>query len=65
MDLSPPGSSVHGISQARIQEWISMLSSSASSWPRDGIRISCGLGFAGGFFIAKPLGKPNTTIINK
>ena len=37
----------------------------ASSGPRDRTRISCGLGIAGGFFIAKPLGKPNKTIIYK
>ena len=35
MDGSPPGSSVHGISQARILEWVSMPSSRASSPPRD------------------------------
>ena len=27
MDCSPPGSSVHGILQARIREWIAMPSS--------------------------------------
>ena len=27
MDCSPPGSSAHGISQARILEWVSMPSS--------------------------------------
>ena len=35
MDCSPPGSSVHGILQARILEWITMPSSRGSSWPRD------------------------------
>ena len=35
MDCSPPGSSVHGILQARILEWVAMLSSRGSSWPRD------------------------------
>ena len=33
MDCSPPGSSVHGISQARILEWVAI--SRGSSWPRD------------------------------
>ena len=33
--LSPPGSSVHGILQARILEWVFMLSSRGSSQPRD------------------------------
>ena len=33
MDYSPPGSSVHGISQARILEWVAISSSKGSSWP--------------------------------
>ena len=40
MDYSPPGSSVHGISQARILEWVAMSSSRGSSWPRDATRTS-------------------------
>ena len=55
IDCSPPGSSVHGISQARILEWVSMPSSRGSSWPRNPTCISC---TAGGFFTAEPLGKP-------
>ena len=35
MDYSPPGSSVHGILQGRILEWVAVLSSSGSSQPRD------------------------------
>ena len=34
-DCSPPGSSVHGILQARILEWVVMPSSKGSSQPRD------------------------------
>ena len=41
MDCSPPGSSVHGILQARILEWIAISSSSGSSRPRDRTHISC------------------------
>ena len=41
MDCSPPGSSVPGISQARIQQWVSITSSRESSWPRDQACISC------------------------
>ena len=41
MDCSSPDSSVHGILQARIQEWVSMPSSRRSSWPRHQTRISC------------------------
>ena len=33
-DCSPPGSSVHGILQARILEWAAMPSSRGSSRPR-------------------------------
>ena len=33
MDLSPPGSSVHGILQARILEWVAIPLSRWSSWP--------------------------------
>ena len=32
---SPLGSSVHGIFQARILEWVAIFSSRGSSWPRD------------------------------
>ena len=36
MDYSPPGSSVHGISQASILEWVAVSSSRGSSRTRDG-----------------------------
>ena len=55
MGHSPPGSSVHGILQARIQEWVAMPSSKRSFQSRDQICISC---IAGGFFTTEPLGKP-------
>ena len=35
MDYSPPGSSVHGIFQARILEWVAISSSRGSSRSRD------------------------------
>ena len=37
----PPGSSVHGILQARILEWVAISSSRGSSWPRDRAHIFC------------------------
>ena len=40
MDCSPPGSSVHGILQAKILEWAAMPSSRGSSWPRDWTCVS-------------------------
>ena len=41
MDYSPPGSSVHGILQARTLEWVVMPSCRGSSRPRNRTRISC------------------------
>ena len=41
MDCSPPGSSVHGILQARILDWVAMPSSRGSSPPRNRTCISC------------------------
>ena len=35
MDCSPPGSSVHGISQTRVLEWVAISFSRGSSQPRD------------------------------
>ena len=40
MDCSPPASSVHGILQARILEWVAMPSSKVSSQPRDRTQVS-------------------------
>ena len=41
MDCSSPGSSVHGIFQERILEWVAISFSRGSSWPRDCTRVSC------------------------
>ena len=41
MDYSPPDSSVHGILQARILEWVAIFFSRTSSWPRDQTQVSC------------------------
>ena len=35
-----PGSSVHGILQARILEWVAIPFSRGSSWPRDWTQVS-------------------------
>ena len=40
MECGPPTSSVHGILQARIMEWVAMPSSRGSSRPRDGACVS-------------------------
>ena len=41
MDCSPPGSSVLGILQARILEWVAISFSRGSSRPRDQTLVSC------------------------
>ena len=55
MDYNPPGSSVHGILQARILEWVAVPFSRGSSRPRDQTQLSC---IAGRLFTMEPLGKP-------
>ena len=40
VDCSPPGSSVHGILQARILEWVAISFSRGFSWPRDRTQVS-------------------------
>ena len=56
MNCSPPASSVHGILQARILEWVALSFSRGSSQPRDWTHVSC---LAGGFFTSEPPGKPS------
>ena len=41
MDCNPPDSSIHGISQARILEWVAISFSRGSSWPKDWTQVSC------------------------
>ena len=40
-NCSLPGSSLHGILQARILEWVAISSSRGSSWPRDQTHVFC------------------------
>ena len=54
MDCAP-GSSVHGILQARILEWVAVSFSRGSSRPKDQTWVSC---TAGRFFTTEPPGKP-------
>ena len=63
MDCSLPvyrrqrsSSSVHGMLQARILEWVAISFCKASSWPTDRSRVSCS---AVGFFTVEPLGSQN------
>ena len=47
MDCSLPGSSAHGILQAKILQWVAIPFSRVSSQPRDRTQVSH---IAGGFF---------------
>ena len=61
--VSPPGSSVHGILQARIPEWVAVLFSRGSSQPRDWTQVSS---IAGRFFTVWATRKaPITSPYNK
>ena len=59
MDSSPPGSSVCGILQARILEWVVMLSSTGSSRSRAQNSVSCSSCLVVGFFTTEPMGEPH------
>ena len=54
MDCSPPGSSAHGISQARILEWVAIPS--PGDLPIPG---TVSLALAGRFFTTAPTGMPS------
>ena len=64
VDCSRPGSSVHGILQARIREWVAISFSRVSSQPRDRTLVSrmagrCFILWATREFPYDYLGKPN------
>ena len=54
MDRGTWQATVHGVSQARILEWVAISSSRGSSWPRDQTHIFC---ITGEFFTTEPSGK--------
>ena len=58
--VDPPGSSVHGILQARIPEWVAISFSRGSSRPRDRTQFS----HIAGRHTSEPPGKPNTQTCN-
>ena len=63
LDYSPPGSSVPGIFQARILEWIAISSSRGSSGSRDQTRVSTSPALAGGLFPSSAnLGLPTSSL---
>ena len=57
MGYSLPGSSVQGIFQARIMEWVVIPFSRGSSQPRDWTHVSLALALASAFFTTSPCGK--------
>ena len=59
VDGSPPGSSVRGVSQTRVLEWIVISFSRESSQPRDWTCVSSVSCIATGFFAHEPSEKPN------
>ena len=61
MDCSLPGSSVHGMFQARVLEWVAISFSRGSSWPRDQTLVSC---IVGSRFYHEPPGESDTTEIH-
>ena len=58
MDCNSPGSSIQGILQARILEWVAMPSSRGPSQPRNWTQVSC---VAGDSLLSESLGKPKNT----
>ena len=62
MDWSPPGSSVHGIFQARILEWVAI--SSSGDVPNPGMEPASPA-LAGWFFITEPHGEANNSTQKK
>ena len=60
MDSCPPGSSVHGISQARILEWLAISYLRGSFQARDQTQVSC---IAGGFFTIRVTRESSKVII--
>ena len=61
MKCCPPGSSVHGVFQARIQEWVAIPFSWGSSQPRDRTQVSY---IAGRFFTAREQSKEKEFKLN-
>ena len=65
MYCSLPGSSIHGVLQARILEGVAIYFSKGSFQPRDQTFVSCGSCFAGRFFTDEPPGNPEDSHITQ
>ena len=55
INCSPPGSSVHGVSQARVLEWAAISSTRGSSPPRDPSNPGLHICISGRLFTTEPL----------
>ena len=63
MDCSPPGSSVHGILQARILEWVAMPSSRGPSQPSDRTSVSLAPALQADSLLLSHQGSPHGTAV--
>ena len=59
----PPGSSIHGILQARILGWVAMPSSREPFQPRDQTCFSCGSCIAGVSLLLSHRGSPESQVL--
>ena len=62
-NCSPLGSSVHGIFQARILDWVAIPFSRGSSWPRDRTQLSCTVDSLPSEPPGKPLGGSDRSVV--
>ena len=60
LDCSPPSSSVHGIFQTRILEWVATSFSRRSSQPRDWTWVSCIIGRCFTIWATREVSGPNS-----
>ena len=65
MDCNPSGSSVYGILQARILEWVTISFSRGSSQPRDWTCVLCIAGKCFTSLLSEPARKPQLKIAQK
>ena len=63
MDCSPPGSSVHGLLQARILEWVAMPSSRGPSQPSDRTSVSLAPALQADSLLLSHQGSPHGTAV--
>ena len=63
MDYSSVASSVHGILEARILEWVAMPSSRGSPQPTNRTQVTCLQHWQAGFLSLVPPGKPKQKVV--